>query len=79
MQYRVHKYYIVREVVQVEAGSQEEACKVADKLPRDLAHAEDNDDPTEYFLVDELGDEEHDQTRWYRWNGRDEIVEFPIA
>ena len=71
MKYDVHLFPIVRVKVHgVEAGSQEEAIKKAEestdfdnlfnKAP-DIEYAEE----VAYYLVDEVGDEEYERTRWH--------------
>ena len=74
MKYEVHIYAIVRvKVVDVEAESQQEAIRNAEARCDLYALFQQNDrEPnTEYaedidgFLVDEVGDEEHEHSRWY--------------
>jgi hypothetical protein len=71
VKYDVHLFPIVRVKVHgVEAGSQEEAIKKAEestdfdnlfnKAP-DIEYAEE----VAYYLVDEVGDEEYERTRWH--------------
>lgn len=71
MKYDVHLFPIVRVKVHgVEAGSQEEAIKKAEestdfddlfnKAP-DIEYAEE----VAYYLIDEVGDEEYERTRWH--------------
>jgi len=69
--YRVHVYLVVRVPFDVEAESQEEAIKAAEKLVDNdsyrLPEAEDAEEIVGY-LVDEEGDEEYERSVSYDGN-----------
>jgi hypothetical protein len=76
--YHVHVYPIVRvEVRDVEADSQEEACRKAEQIFNGLFNNDarmgrirpvtcvEYADDLDGFLVDEDGDTEHERSTWY--------------
>ena len=74
MEYTVHVYAIVRVPVKVEAESQVEAIKKAEgkvdwytQFNGEQEWAEEN----AYYLVDELGDEQHQKSHWYAYVEQD--------
>lgn len=81
MKYAVHLFPTVRVKVEVEAESQHGA--IAKALEIDLhpivdhGEVEYSEDAIEIILVDESGDEEYDNSKWYGLckNGEYEVVE----
>ena len=71
--YDVHLFPVVRlKFPRVQAESQTEAIEKAiegfhSSLPSAFVDAEYADE-LEYFLVDEVGDEEYERTQWYEYD-----------
>lgn len=68
--FRVHRYALVRVPIEVEATSHHEAIKNADSrlastLDCVLRYPAESAEETLYWLVDEIGDDYYERSRWY--------------
>ncbi len=82
MLYDVHVYAICWcKVTGIEADNQAEAVKKADAMDMHALFDHDDiefaEDPISYFLVDEVGDKEYEESQWWKLRKDGRPVPYP--